>query len=189
MNRTATLSFNDFIISIGNQFFNIEDDNYMNYQDDLYYESTDRNGINGYVLKIEEKAEDYGGIFRRFLNLFFPIIKSFFSKRSDVLENNQRAEYSVKQNKLSAEAVIQNHVRRKLLEVINEDVDEWLKQSLRKQNRQKLPKDRIPKNYFKTTEAEIPKSGNKTLLRKHVLWVDLLTKTYSLLRFKRSLSL
>jgi len=161
MNRTATLSFNDFIISIGNQFFNIEDDNWMNYQDDLHYESTDRNGINGYVLKIEERAEDYSGIFRKFLNLLFPIIRSLFLKRNDVLESKQRVAYSNKQKKLSAEDVIQNHVRRKLLEVINEDVDEWRKQSLRKQKMKRITTCRIPKNYFKETKSEVSKSKEK----------------------------
>jgi len=148
MNQTATLNLFDYFIEIGTQFFQLEEKDLNYYQDDLNYEENEKEGLNGYLLKIEEQTSNYNNIMLRFLISIFHNIQTFFK-----VKDSESAIGATPKRKAvyNTQAHIHQKVRSRLLEVINEDVDMWnLTSSSRRYGRTK----RVLKNQFKDPMRE-----------------------------------
>ena len=153
MTNAATLNFSDYILEIGNQFFNLDENEWNTVQDDLSYETTDRDGLNGYVLKLEETADGYTNKFTKHIVLFIHWVKMFIIKDKEV--NNNEFIPSKRRNipTNNAQAIIQNRVRSRLLDVINEDAELWRSQA--NQSMRKVKKNtHLRKNQFKYKPLE-----------------------------------
>ena len=150
MDGAATISLRELVFEFGNRFFNIEDSEWMNYQDDLHYEETEMEGINGYVLKIEEKADGYGNsLFVFLINIYWGLKRLLFKKPSNLQFDSRNTNNS----KRSVQSRINNKVQNRLLSIMNEDIDVWKKQSLRRQGSIKT-RNPIRKNHFKVNRLE-----------------------------------
>ena len=147
MNTTATISLSDYVIAIGNQFFNLDDKDWDHVQDDLNYETIEMDGLNGYLLKVEQYVDDYSSMFTKHLILVYNYLKSLVVK--DIQEKTEGVN-SANNNTytLNSKQVIHNKVRSRLLEVINEDVGIWELQKRRNVTKNTLKKN-IKKNTFK----------------------------------------
>jgi hypothetical protein len=147
MNKTATLSIADYFLEIGNQFFNLDEEDWTFAQDDLNYETTDRTGFNGYVLKFEETADGYTNSFRSYLVMAFNWLTSLITGKKEALDTDKVQSESNNKRFGSAQFAIRNKVRSRLLDVINEDVEIWNKQNSVNGHRKA---HHIHKNQFKT---------------------------------------
>jgi hypothetical protein len=124
MDGAATISLRELVLEFGNRFFNIEDSEWMNYQDDLHYETTETDGINGYVLKMEEKADGYGNsLFVFLINIYWGLKSLLFKEHSNLQFDSSKTNNSKK----SVQSRINNKVQDRLLSVINEDIEKWNK--------------------------------------------------------------
>lgn len=147
MNASATLNLTDYIVAIGNQFFNLDEKDWNVEQDELSYETTDRNGFNGYVLKIEEKADDYSNVIITKLISYLSLFYAFISKHIQKKKTEKDETQAQSRRYANTQTAINTRVRSRLLEVINEDVEKW---SGQKVNYQKS------KNQFRSsTESAI----------------------------------
>ncbi len=123
MDGAATISLRELVLEFGNRFFDIEDSEWMNYQDDLHYEETETEGINGYVLKMEEKADGYGNrLFVFLINIFWGLKRLFFKERNPIVANNSSRTVV---NRRNVQSQINYKVQNRLLSVINEDIEKW----------------------------------------------------------------
>ncbi|RLD66629.1 MAG: hypothetical protein DRI84_04375 [Bacteroidetes bacterium] len=145
MNTVATISLYDYILEIGNHFFKINDEDYTNSHDDLTYESTQTDGINGYALRIEEKADG----FLSYIILVFDWINSLF-RREKKIETPLNFHSSKYEERVNTQIMIHNKVRSRLLDIINEDVDKWHTHSHKPESQSR----NSHKNQFKMNRKE-----------------------------------
>jgi hypothetical protein len=125
MNESITLNFNDYLLEIGNVFFNVNE-NDMKYQvDDLDYESEDKNGFNGVMLRLERGTNEIRCGFISHILIIIQYINRLFLKKK--VQKAQIEENYKKQNQYETDInkTINNKVRNRLLSVINEDIDKW----------------------------------------------------------------
>ena len=146
MNQAVAFSISDYIVEIGNHFFNLNEDDWNIVQDDLTYELTDRDGFNGYVLKIEETADGYSNKLLGFLMLSLNWFQSLFEKNDLMNNESNKQALSNKKVYVDSHTAIQNRVRSRLLEIINEDIDYWHETPMYKSKGQKKI---VRKNQFK----------------------------------------
>jgi len=125
MDGAATISLRELVLEFGNRFFNIEDSEWMNYQDDLHYEETETEGINGYVLKMEEKADGYGNnLFIFLINIYWGLRRLFLKEPTNLQFDSSKSNNS----KRSVQSRINNKVQNRLLSIMNEDIEKWNKE-------------------------------------------------------------
>jgi len=161
MNKTATLSIADYFLEIGNQFFNLDEEDWSFAQDDLNYEATDRTGFNGYVLKFEEKADGYSNSFKSYLLVAFNWLVSLITGKKEDSDTLKTQSESNNKRFGSAQSTIRIKVRSRLLDVINEDVEIWNLQN--SEGGQRCTRQ-IHKNQFKS-DQERPVTKRKTVFR------------------------
>ncbi|RUA30686.1 MAG: hypothetical protein DSY76_02320 [Bacteroidetes bacterium] len=162
MNTNSTLNLSDYMLEIGNQFFHLDENEWNVEQDELSYESTDRDGFNGYVLKIEETADNYSNVIitslMKYLSMFYSLIVGYLQKKK-VAKPIMKPQN--KNNRFTnPQTAINTRVRSRLLEVINEDIDKWNGQQKKISQRKGRP---IRKNQFKHS-MDNPETIDKSLL-------------------------
>ncbi len=168
MNASSTLNLTDYIVAIGNQFFNLDEKDWNVEQDELSYETTDRNGFNGYVLKIEETADDYSNVvidsFRAFLSWIYALfIKVSFIKASPKKNATIHLDKLQSNGYTNTQMAIDNRVRSRLLDIINEDVDQWQEKKRVINRKQGFSSNRIAKNQFNTSASSSADTNNHSL--------------------------
>ena len=162
MNTNSTLNLSDYMLEIGNQFFHLDENEWNVEQDELSYESTDRDGFNGYVLKIEETADNYSNVIitslMKYLSMFYSLIVGYLQKKK-VAKPIMKPQN--KNNRFTnPQTAINTRVRSRLLEVINEDIDKWNGQQKMTAQRKGRP---MRKNQFKHS-MDNPETIDKSLL-------------------------
>jgi hypothetical protein len=168
MIQTNTLNFTEFIYKLGNDFFNLKEEDFTPLiLDDLNYEVTEKDGLNGYVLKIEETADVYSNVLMKYVFVAFNWIQSFFYKKETSQEPSKNTSYSKKVKYKNTQAAIHNKVRSRLLDLINEDVEYW--NINQKQTKQRKPSV-VYKNCFKTDIKYDRKTKIINLRRIKHLW-------------------
>lgn len=151
MINAITISMSDYIFEIGNRFFNIEESDWNEAQDDLDYEDTMTEGINGYVLNLEDKASGIGSIIWNYL-LFVGkfLLLPFFKKKEPKTKRQQNSSDTTNKRMYNAHDIIQKRVRSRILTVINEDAHLWNENI--PTNKSKAKTEKIIKNPFKNTK-------------------------------------
>ena len=160
MNASSTLNLTDYIVAIGNQFFNLDEKDWNVEQNELSYETTDRNGFNGYVLKIEETADDYSNVVINSFMTFLSWIYALFIKASPKKKATIDSAKLQSNGHTNTQTVINNRVRSRLLDIINEDVDQWQAKKRVTNRKPDSPSNRIVKNQFKISASVSVDSNN-----------------------------
>lgn len=148
MNESTTLSLTDYVVEIGNQFFHLDENDWNVEQNELSYETTDRAGFNGYVLKIEETADNYSHTIITNLVNYLSVFYAFICKHIQKKKTSQDESKSQGRRNASTQTAINKRVRSRLLDVINEDVEKWNRQKSRNVQRINYQKR---KNQFKNS--------------------------------------
>lgn len=166
MGKTSTISISDYVFEIGNQFFDLNENDW-NVQDDLNYESTEREGLNGYVLKVEEKAIFFNSRAFQVIIIFFHQIKLLIKPEKVRQINTQsKTNESIHIVVSNTQTVIRDSVRSRLLATINEDLEQWQKLDKRKYLYDKQSPNSY-KNQFKSVlnnhETQLKKQPNIVL--------------------------
>ena len=176
MNASSALNLTDYIVAIGNQFFNLDEKDWNVEQDELSYETTDRNGFNGYVLKIEETADDYSNVVMNSFMTFLSWIYALFIKTSP--KKNAPIDRAKLQSNgyTNTQTAINNRVRSRLLDIINEDVDQWQEKKRLTNRKQDFPSKRIAKNQFITSAAISADINNHRSLTTYLFSASILSR-------------
>ena len=135
MNLAIDLNYSDYIINLGNRFFNLNNNDFYKEVDDLLYEDIDESGLNGYVMKIAGGQNKVTSLIYSRLAFVVEFLMSFFSKKKGEGEQIQVERIWSTQN------MINNKVRSRLLRVINEDVESW-SDSINNRLQSKNPSDK-----------------------------------------------
>jgi len=177
MNKTTALTISDYFLAIGNQFFNLDENDWNFAQDDLNYEAIERTGFNGYVLKFEEKADEYSNSFKLFLIGVFNWLKTIILKKNEVSVRREEQITSINRHAVNTQTAINNKVRDRLLKVLNEDIDKWNMQTYRckADNNRRLAKNQFKRDLQKPGLERYSSSRN-TIFHKILKGISLSRK-------------
>jgi hypothetical protein len=125
------MSIWEYIFEAGNYFFRVDQSDWKEFYDDLSYEETEDDGLNGIMLRFEKQSGAYSkevqGHFSRFILLLSQWVGSLFQKTNKKEEVVEAAPHSTSCNRTQD---IQGHinqiVRKRLLQKLNEDSEYWL---------------------------------------------------------------
>ena len=168
MTQAATLNLNEFIYRLGNDFFNLREEDFTPLiLDDLNYEITEKDGLNGYVLKFEETADAYSNKLMKYLMGVLHWFQSFFYKNETLDEPSLNSYSSKRVSQHNTHTAIHNKVRSRLLDVINEDIEHW---NIRQNNTYQEKRTVIHKNCFKADIERESKTEKSNMPRLKHLW-------------------
>ncbi len=179
MSNVASINIWNYIFEMGNWFFDVKQQDIISYTNDLTYEQTDHKGLNGLMLNIEERSNEYRGEVSSFFGSLLNLISILFLRKKVKHKSIMREDKLKRSNITNAQAIIDYKVRKRLLTIINEDVDLWL--SIEESKSIQKPKHGVIKNQFKTKiKEDKPKRLNNWIVHR-------LMKTISSIHEKTSI--
>ena len=161
MIKAVQMNFWEYIFEAGNYFFRVQQSDWQVFNDDLRYEETDTDGLNGFILKLGTQSDEYTKEVQSRLSVFLTvaiqILASFFRKTSQdfqntfngVKESHKRIPQKNYSQNLSAQAMINHRVRNRLLEKLNEDAELWTPSSYNSKTSGRKNQTRKHRNVFK----------------------------------------
>ena len=179
------MSIWEYIFEAGNYFFRVDQSDWSVFNDDLSYEETEDDGLNGLMLRFEKQSGEYSkevqGHFSRFIIMLAQWIGKLFQK-AERAEEEQRAPRTITAYEpKDAQSHINHIVRNRLLQKLNEDSDLWMESAYYRRKSQNT--GHHGKNTFK---RQLPVQAPKSSI--HKAFIDSIKPGLELMHgvFKRS---